>query len=87
VITPILYVMSIGALAMGIALWLSAWDLLVPRGPAVYVLGLIALLAFAAVEFLFFIGLVSRQGRDQAETNDAAIRRSQRRGGRRSPID
>jgi hypothetical protein len=65
VITPILYVMSIGALAMGIALWLSAWDVLVPRGQAVYVLGLITLLAFAAVEFLFFIGLVSRQGRDQ----------------------
>jgi hypothetical protein len=65
VITPILYVMSIGALAMGIALWLSAWDVLVPRGQAVYVLGLITLLAFAALEFLFFIGLVSRQGRGQ----------------------
>jgi hypothetical protein len=65
VITPILYVMSIGALAMGIALWLSAWDVLVPRGQAVYVLGLITLLAFAAVEFLFFIGLMSRQGRDR----------------------
>jgi hypothetical protein len=65
VITPILYVMSIGALAMGTALWLSALDLLVARGQAVYVLGLIALLAFAAVEFLFFIGLVSRQGRGQ----------------------
>jgi hypothetical protein len=63
-ITPILYVMSIGALAMGIALWLSALDLLVPRGQAVYVLGLIALLAFAAVEFLFFIGLVSRSSSD-----------------------
>ena len=84
VITPILYVMSIGALAMGMALWLSALDLLVARGQAAYVLGLIALLAFAAVEFLFFIGLVSWQGR---ETNDAAIRRLQRRGGRRSPID
>jgi hypothetical protein len=65
VISPILYGMSIGALAMGIALWLSALDLLVPRGQAVYVLGLIALLAFAAVEFLFFIGLMSRQGRDR----------------------
>ena len=65
VISPILYVMSIGALAMGIALWLSALDLLVSRGQAAYVLGLIALLAFAAVEFLFFIGLLSRQGRDQ----------------------
>jgi hypothetical protein len=50
---------------MGIALWLSALDLLVARGQAAYVLGLIALLAFAAVEFLFFIGLLSRQGRDQ----------------------
>jgi hypothetical protein len=29
VISPILYIMSIGALAMGIALWLSALDLLV----------------------------------------------------------
>ncbi len=65
VITPSLYVMSIGALAMGMALWLSALDLLVPRGQAAYVLGLIALLAFAAVEFLFFIGLLSRHGRDQ----------------------
>jgi hypothetical protein len=64
VITPSLYVMSIGALAMGIALWLSVLDLLVPRGQAVYVLGLIALLAFAAVEFLFFIGLVSRTSSD-----------------------
>jgi hypothetical protein len=64
VITPILYVMSIGALAMGIALWLSAWDVLVPRGQAVYVLGLITLLAFAALEFLFFIGLVSRSSSD-----------------------
>jgi hypothetical protein len=64
VITPILYVMSIGAVAMGIALWLSALDFLVPRGQAVYVLGLIALLAFAALEFLFFIGLVSRSSSD-----------------------
>jgi hypothetical protein len=64
VITPILYVMSIGALAMGTTLWLSALDLLVARGKAVYVLGLIALLAFAAVEFLFFIGLVSRSSSD-----------------------
>lgn len=61
VITPILYVMSVGASAMIIALWLSALDLLVARGQAVYVLGLIVLLAFAAVEFLFFIGLMSRQ--------------------------
>jgi hypothetical protein len=64
VISPVLYVMSICALAMGITLWLSALDLLVARGQAVYVLGLIALLAFAAVEFLFFIGLVSRSPSD-----------------------
>src|SRR5215216_5734917 len=31
VISPILYVMSLGALAMGIGLWLSALDLLVAR--------------------------------------------------------
>jgi hypothetical protein len=55
----------------------------VPRGQAAYVLGLIALLAFAAVEFLSS----SASSRGKAETNDAAIRRSQRRGGRRLPID
>jgi hypothetical protein len=64
VITRVLYVMSIGALAVGTTLWLSALDLLVARGQAVYVLGLIALLAFAALEFLFFIGLVSRRSSD-----------------------
>ena len=64
VITPILYGVLILALVMGAALWLSAIDLIVRRGQAVYVLGLIILLAFAAVEFLFFIGLMSQQGRD-----------------------
>jgi hypothetical protein len=64
VITPILYVVVIVALVMGIALWLSALDLLVARGQAIYVLGLIALLAFAAMEFLFFIGLVSLRSSD-----------------------
>jgi hypothetical protein len=65
VITPILCAVLVVALAMSVALWLSAWDVLVPRSQAVYVLGLIALLAFAAVEFLFFIGLMSRQGGDR----------------------
>lgn len=65
VITPILHVIYIVALAMGIALLLSAWDVIVQRGQAVYVLGLITLLAFAAVEFLFFIGLMSQQDKDQ----------------------
>ena len=50
---------------MGVALWLSAGDLGVPRGQAMYVFGLIVLLAFAAVEFLFFIGLTARQETDQ----------------------
>jgi hypothetical protein len=35
VITPILYVMAIGALAMGTTLWLSALDILVACGQAV----------------------------------------------------
>jgi hypothetical protein len=65
VITPILYAIFVVASAMSIALWLSAWDVLVPRGQAAYALGLIALLAFAAVEFLFFIGLASPQGKDE----------------------
>jgi hypothetical protein len=64
VITPIFYFVVIVAIAMGIVLWLSALDLLVPRGQAVYLLGLLALLAFAAVEFLFFIALVSRRSSD-----------------------
>jgi hypothetical protein len=61
VITPLLVGMSIVALVMGLALWLSALDLLVARGQAMYVLGLILMIAFAAVEFLFFIGLMARQ--------------------------
>jgi len=64
IITPILYCIQLLALVMGIVLWLSVWDL-VPRGQALYVLGLIVLLAFAAVEFLFFIGLMSRQDKGQ----------------------
>lgn len=65
VITPLLYGIYIAALVMGIVLWLSAWDFLLPRGQAIYVLGLIILLAFAAVEFMYFIGLMSQQERDQ----------------------
>jgi hypothetical protein len=60
VITPILYVVSIIALVMSIVLWFSVWDFIVPRGEAFYVIGLIILLAFASVEFLFFIGLMSQ---------------------------
>ena len=66
VITPIIYSMYLFALVMGIVLWLSVWDLVVPRGQAIYMLGLIVLLAFAAVEFLFFIGLMSGRERDKS---------------------
>ena len=65
VITPVIYVLSIVAFVMGVALRLSLRDLVVPLGQAMFVLGLIVLLAFAAVEFLFFIALLSRQERDQ----------------------
>jgi hypothetical protein len=61
VITPLLYVMSVAGFVMGLALLLSAFDLVVQRGQAVYVLGLIFGIAFAALEFLFFIGLMARQ--------------------------
>lgn len=65
VITPVLYAMFVIAFAMGIALWLSAWNLFVPRGQAFYVFGLMVLLAFAVVEFLFFIGLMSKRDGDR----------------------
>ena len=39
--TPVIYGIFAAALAMGIALWLSAWDIGVPRGQAMYVFGLI----------------------------------------------
>lgn len=65
VITPVLYSMFVIAMLMGIALWLSAWNLFVPRGQAVYVFGLLVLLAFAVVEFLFFIGLTVKQDRNE----------------------
>ena len=61
VITPLLYVVLVVALAMGVALWLSAFAVIVPHGQGIYVLGLITLIAFAAAEFLFFIGLMSQR--------------------------
>ena len=60
-VTPVLYGIYAVSLVMGIALWLSVWDLVVPLGQATFVLGLIVLLAFAAVEFLFFIVVMSEQ--------------------------
>jgi hypothetical protein len=65
VITPMLIGLCIVALAMGVALWLSACDFIVRRGQAIFVLGLMVLLLFAALEFLFFIGLMSQQDRNQ----------------------
>ena len=65
VITPILYGVYVVALVMGIALWLSVWGLVVPLGQAMFVLGLIVLLAFAAVEFLFFIAVMAQQDRGE----------------------
>ena len=64
-VTPILYGIYLVAFVMGIVLWLSVFDLVVSRGQAMFVLGLIVLLAFAAAEFMFFIGLMSQQDRDQ----------------------
>jgi F0F1-type ATP synthase assembly protein I len=64
VITPLLYILSGVAFVVGLALWLSVWDFVVQRGQAVYVLGLILMIAFAAMEFLFFIGLTLRQRDD-----------------------
>ena len=63
--TLILYILTPISFAMGVALWLSAVDVVAPRGQAVYVLGLITLLAFAAVEFLFFIALLSREAKEE----------------------
>lgn len=62
IITPLLYALTVVGLVMGIALWLSAFDFIVHRGEAVFVLGLLMLLVFAALEFLFFIGLMSQEG-------------------------
>lgn len=60
-IGSVFYPMMVVAVALGIALWLSSLDVIVPPGQTVYVLGLIGLLAFASVEFLFFIGLMLKQ--------------------------
>jgi hypothetical protein len=62
--TPILSAVVVGSIVMGAALWLSVFDLGVPRGQGIYVLGLILLVAYAAVEFLFFIGLMSQRNPD-----------------------
>ena len=65
VMAPVRYGIYLVAFAMGAILWLSIWDLLLANGQPLYVLGLLVLLAFAAVEFLFFIGLVLQQGQKE----------------------
>ena len=60
IITPALWFTLVVAFAMGTALLLSAFNVLLPRSQSLYVLGLIVLLGFAAVQFLFFIGRMSQ---------------------------
>lgn len=66
-VTPILYGLSVVAAVMGIALLLSAFSFLVPRGQAIYVLGLIMLLGFGALEFMFFVGRASFRVEEKEE--------------------
>ena len=74
VITRLLYGMSAAiAPLMAVALWLSVFDCIVRRGQAIFVLGLIVLLMYATVEFLFFIGLMSQQGRHLPAQGEARI--------------
>jgi hypothetical protein len=63
-ISPILNGVIVLAFVMAVALWRSAFNVVVPRGQAVYVFGLITLVAIAAVEILFFIALLSRRARE-----------------------
>jgi len=74
VITRLLYGMSAAiAPLMAVTLWLSAFDCIVRRGQAIFVLGLIVLLMYATVEFLFFVGLMSQQGRHVQAQGEARI--------------
>lgn len=59
---PVRVLIYLAALVMGTLLWLSVLNLLIPSSQALYVLGLMTLLAIAAVEFLFFINLLLLQG-------------------------
>lgn len=62
-VTPLLGLLSVAAVAMAVALWLSALGLVLPRGQAIYVFGLLLLLTIAALEFMFFIGRAAIDGR------------------------
>jgi hypothetical protein len=59
---PLRFGIYLAALAMGIVLWLSVIGALAHAGQALYVLGLMVLLAIAAIEFVFFVGLMLHQG-------------------------
>lgn len=55
------WTVSAMSLVMAGVMWLSVFDILVSRGQAVYVTGLLVLLGFSAMEFLYFIGLLVRE--------------------------
>jgi hypothetical protein len=57
--------LNVPALMMGVALWLSVGNLLIARGQAMFVTGLIVLLGFAAAEFMYFIGIMSTQKQEE----------------------
>lgn len=59
-VSPLLNIMSVMAVAMGIGLWLSATGVM-PSGQALYVFGLLLLLAIGGLEFMFFVGRASAE--------------------------
>jgi hypothetical protein len=61
---PIRFGIYFVALVMGVMLWLSTLKVVILAGQALYVFGLMVLLAIAAAEFLFFINQLL-QGRDK----------------------
>jgi hypothetical protein len=63
--TPIRFGIYFVALVMGVILWLSVLQVVITAGQALYVLGLMVLLAIAAAEFLFFINLLLQQGKHE----------------------
>lgn len=64
IVSSVLNALSVFTLLLAAALWLSVFDVLGMRGQAIYVLGLLLLLAFAGLEFMFFIGRASPEKKD-----------------------
>jgi hypothetical protein len=56
IVTGALNALSAITLLLAAGLLLSVFDVLGMRGQAIYVLGLMIMLAFAGLEFMFFIG-------------------------------